>query len=87
MSPNLMRWPCNGDFITGTELEAARVKKPRDKGAVEGAVYKVYKHIYAKIRDEVFYSLDELNSRIFELLDAFNSKCMYGRESRDRALQ
>lgn len=66
----------------GTELEAARVKKPRDKGAVEGAVYKVYKHIYAKIRDEVFYSLDELNSRIFELLDAFNSKCMYGRESR-----
>lgn len=29
-----------------------------------------------------FYSLDELNSRIFELLDAFNSKCMYGRESR-----
>lgn len=63
----------------GTGLEAARVKKPRDKGAVEGAVYK---HIYAQIRDEVFYSLDELNSRIFELLDAFNSKCMYGRESR-----
>lgn len=49
---------------------------------MEGAVYKAYKHIYAKIRDEEFYSPDELNSRILELLDVFNSKPMYGRESR-----
>lgn len=57
-----------------TSLEACRVRKPRDKGPVEGIVNKFYQFIYASIRHEVFYSLDELNSRIFELTDLFNDR-------------
>lgn len=57
-----------------TTLEACRVRKPRDKGPVEGIVYKFYQFIYAAIRHEVFHSLDELNSRIFELTDKFNDR-------------
>ena len=53
-----------------TTLEACRVRKPRDKGPVEGIVYKFYQFIYAAIRHETFHSLDELNSRIFELTDS-----------------
>ena len=57
-----------------TSLEACRVRKPRDKGPVEGIVNKFYQFIYASIRHEVFYSLDELNSRILELADLFNDR-------------
>ena len=58
----------------GTSLETCRVRTPRDKGPIEGMVMKVYHAIYSKLRDEVFFDLDSLNSRIIELLDEFNSK-------------
>ena len=57
-----------------TSLEACRVRKPRDKGVVEGIVNKFYQYIYAAIRDEEFHTLDELNNRIFELTDQFNDR-------------
>ena len=57
-----------------TSLEACRVRKPRDKGPVEGIVNKFYQFVYAAIRHEVFHSLDKLNSRIFELTDMFNDR-------------
>ncbi len=56
----------------GQATTILRVRKPRDKGPVEGIVYKFYQFIYAAIRHEAFHSLDELNSRIFELTDKFN---------------
>jgi Transposase and inactivated derivatives len=57
-----------------TNPEAVRVRRPRDKGAIEGLVNKLYQFIYARIRDEKFCTLDSLNSRIFELVDEFNRR-------------
>lgn len=57
-----------------TTLETCRVRTPRDKGSVEGLVMKVYNAVYSHLHDEVFFSLNELNTRIFELMDQFNSK-------------
>lgn len=54
--------------------EATRVRRPRDKGPIEGLVNKLYQFIYARIRDEVFYDLELLNSRILELVDEFNCR-------------
>jgi len=55
-------------------LETCRVRAPRDKGAVEGLVYKVYNAVYSELHDEVHHNIGSLNTRISELMDAFNSK-------------
>ena len=47
-------------------LLAARPRKPKDKPHVEAAVNTAYQRIYAPIRDEVFYSLDQLNKAILK---------------------
>lgn len=59
---------------------SCRPRHPKDKGPAEGAVYEVYRYIYSRIENEVFYSLAELNRRIMELLDELNSKNLKGRE-------
>lgn len=56
------------------ELETCRVRHPRDKGPVEGLVKKVYNAVYSELQGKTFYDLDSLNSRIFGLMDEFNSK-------------
>lgn len=58
----------------GIGVTACRVRKPRDKGPVESAVNQLYKYIYARIQDEVFYTLEQLNSRLWELLDEYNAR-------------
>ena len=55
-----------------TNLVATRPRKPKDKPSVENSVYQAYLHIYAKLRNEEFYSLFELNKRIRELLEIYN---------------
>ena len=55
-----------------TNLEATRPRKPKDKPTVENTVYHSYLRIYAKIRNEEFHSLAELNIRIRELLEVHN---------------
>jgi len=55
-----------------TNLEATRPRKPKDKPAVENSVYQSYLRIYAKLRNEEFHSLYDLNSRILELLPTYN---------------
>lgn len=45
-------------------LLAARVRKPRDKALVENEVRLSYQRVYAPLRDEVFFSLQELNAAI-----------------------
>lgn len=57
-----------------TALEACRVRKPRDKGPVEGLVKKVYNAVYSVLRNEVFHNLNSMNTRMLELMDEFNSK-------------
>ena len=50
-------------------LLAARPYKPKDKPTVEGMVKITYMRIYAKLRNETFYSLAELNRAIRAKLD------------------
>lgn len=58
----------------GTATITARVGKPRDKGSVEKAVDLAYKHIYAPLRNQQFYSLEELNAGILRQLELFNTR-------------
>ena len=55
----------------GIEPFACRVRKPRDKGPVEGAVNQLYQYIYARIEGEEFNKLDVLNQRIWDLLEDY----------------
>lgn len=63
----------------GTAILPARARKPKDKALVEGAVKLVYQRIYAPLRERKFYSIEELNEAIWELLEAHNSSFFQGR--------
>ena len=52
-----------------TNLEATRPHKPKDKPTVENNVYIGYLRIYAKLRNETFFNLFDLNKRIQELTE------------------
>jgi hypothetical protein len=52
------------------------VRKPKDKAKVEGGVLVVERWILARLRNRTFFSLDELNQAITELLEYLNSKPM-----------
>ncbi|MFA5546824.1 MAG: IS21 family transposase [Sphaerochaetaceae bacterium] len=67
--------PLFDDFAEhyGTVILPARVRHPKDKALVENAIRLVYQRIYAPLRNRTFYSLDELNEAIADLLDAHNN--------------
>ena len=69
----------------GTTVLPARPAHPRDKAKVEVAVQIAQRWLLARIRDEVFHSLGELNARLRELLDDLNGRMMrrYGKSRRD----
>jgi hypothetical protein len=54
----------------------ARPGKPRDKAKVENAVLIAQRWIVARLRDEVFHSLAELNARVAALLEDLNTRPM-----------
>lgn len=58
----------------GVAVVPARSRKPKDKSLVEGAVYMVETHILAALRDRKFFSLEELNTAMQELLVLANHK-------------
>lgn len=60
-----------------TTLKAARPAKPKDKPSVEKSVHLSYQRINARLRNETFYSLEELRARVRELLDEFNDRLMF----------
>lgn len=62
-----------GDHYATTVL-AARAGKPRDKASVEKAVDLSYKHIYAPLRHQTFFSLEELNTAIRAQITLFNAR-------------
>ncbi len=70
----------------GTTILPARPRKPRDKAKVEVAVQIVERWILARLRDETFFSLRELNERIGILLEDLNARPMraYGQSRRER---
>ena len=58
----------------GTAIVPARPRKPKDKAKVEGAVLLVERWIVARLRNQQFFSLDEVNAAIRPLLDQLNNK-------------
>jgi len=56
-----------------TVILPARVRHPQDKALVENAVNLVYQRIYAPLRNRTFYSLEELNEAIWDLLEQHNN--------------
>lgn len=57
----------------GTVILPARAARPKDKALVESAVKLMYQRIYARLRDRVFFSIEELNQAIRELLELHNN--------------
>ena len=58
----------------GTAIMPARVRRPKDKPNVEGAVGVISTWILAALRNQRFFSLAELNDAIKEKLAEFNAK-------------
>ena len=69
----------------GTAVLPARARKPKDKAKAEVGVQIVQRWILARIRNEVFFSLAELNERVAELLVDLNNRNMrlYGASRRE----
>jgi transposase len=68
-----------------TAIIPARPAHPRDKAKVEVGVQIAERWILARIRNQTFFSLDELNDRIAELLEDLNTRVMrrYNASRRD----
>ena len=58
----------------GVAVVPARIKKPRDKAKVESGVLQVSRWILARLRNEKFFSLRELNDRIRGLVADLNGR-------------
>ena len=58
----------------GTAILPTRVRKPRDKAAVESAVLQVERWILAPLRHRAFFTLAELNAAIVPLREALNQR-------------
>ena len=63
----------------GTTILPARAYRPRDKALVESAVRISYTRIYARIRGNEYYSLEELNTAIRVALEDHNNALLKGR--------
>jgi transposase len=59
-----------------TTILPARPRKPRDKAKVEVAVQIAQRWILARLRNQTFFSLAELNARIAELVADLNDRPM-----------
>jgi transposase len=55
----------------GTAIIPTRVRSPKDKASVEGAVGNVSSYILAAIRNDKFFSLHELNGVIRKRLHSY----------------
>lgn len=64
----------------GLAILPARVRKPRDKAAVEGGVLLVERWILARLRNATFFTLAALNAAIRELIAELNAKPFQKRE-------
>lgn len=62
----------------GCAVLPARVQKPRDKAKVENAVQNTARRILAPLRDRKFFSLEELNTAISEVLTKWLNREMKG---------
>jgi len=58
----------------------ARVRRPRDKGGVETGVLMAQRRVLAALRDQVFFSLAELNAAIRTIVEEINAEPFQKRE-------
>jgi transposase len=65
----------------GTTILPARPRAPKDKAKAEVAVQIAQRWILARLRNETFFTLRELNTRIAELLAELNARNMKGYEA------
>jgi len=70
----------------GTAIIPARPYKPRDKAKAEVGVQVVQRWILARLRNQRFFSLAELNHAIRELIEQLNDRAMRGLGTTRRAL-
>jgi len=70
----------------GTIVLPARPRHPRDKAKVEVAVQIAERWILARLRNETFFCIEELNLRIDELLEDLNGRPMRLYKASRRAL-
>lgn len=91
LKTGVIKHPKEGDIILNDSYEAlgqhyftaimpTGVRKPKQKASVEGTVGKVATAIIAKLRNEVFYSLEELKFSVFKALKEFNETPFQKRE-------
>ena len=64
----------------GIAIMPARVRKPKDKNSTEATVGYLTRQVIARIRDEKFTSLKELNERIYQEVKLLNNKEFQKRE-------
>jgi len=69
-----------------TAVVPARPRKPKDKAKVETAVQLAERWILARLRNQTFFGLDELNAAIRPLRDQLNAKVTRHLEASRRAL-
>lgn len=69
-----------------TVIVPTRALHPQDKSLAENFVRLAYQQIYAPLRNEVFFSLEELNNALWEQLDKFNQKPFQGKDYSRRQL-
>lgn len=70
----------------GCVIDATRPYSPQDKALVEGAVRLVYNRIYYPLSKHTFFSLEDLNGAIAELVSQYNVYA-FQRKSTTRAQQ
>lgn len=71
-----------------TAIMPAGVRKPKHKASVEGTVGKIATAIIAKLRNEIFHSMEELKPGVARELSKFNDAPFQKREgSRSRVFQ
>ncbi|MES9937215.1 MAG: IS21 family transposase [Sedimenticola sp.] len=58
----------------GTVIVPTRVRRPKDKALAELGVKLAYRWVLAKLRHRKFFSIEEINQAIGELLEAFNNR-------------
>lgn len=70
----------------GTIVIPTRVSKPQDKALVENRVHLTYTHVYARLRNQQFFSLPDLNTALHESNTLLNQTRMqqkpYSREEK-----
>lgn len=69
-----------------TVIVPTRPGKPKDKSLVENAVKLVYQRIFARLRNQTFFSLGELNAAIWDELERHNDTKFQRRDISRRQL-